>query len=432
MSDIAISVKGLGKRYRLGAQSRPGYRTIRESLVRSLGSPLRRFRTGFVERQERDLWALRDLSFDVKFGEVLGIIGRNGAGKSTVLKVLSRITEPTTGYADVFGRVGSLLEVGTGFHPELTGRENIFLNGAILGMSRLEIRRRFDEIVSFAELERFLETPVKHYSSGMYMRLAFSVAAHIEPEVLVVDEVLAVGDAEFQKKCLGKLEEVASHGRTVLFVSHNMAAIQKLASRAVVLQQGRIVLLGSVAEAISKYAHLSQGPVVTSLSDRIDRKGDGRLRFTHFETLTQHGIPGPPTCGEAGALSFGYQASSILSNVSVSIGVFTALGEGALYLGSELVGCPLDLRESTGSIVCRFDKLPLLPGTYTLNVYCTVNGLLADWIVEAARFDVIGGDYFGTGRLPPQGYGTVAVSHTWEARPVEAGQTLLDTTIGAV
>ncbi len=248
MSDIAIRVENLGKAYRI-ASSAGGkrYKTLQEDLLGFLKNPLRR-----GEKAET-FWALKDVSFEVKHGEVLGIIGRNGAGKSTLLKILSRITRPTTGHADVYGRVGSLLEVGTGFHPELTGRENIYLNGAILGMSRAEIARRFDEIVAFAEVEQFLDTPAKRYSSGMYMRLAFAVAAHLDPEVLIVDEVLAVGDAEFQKKCLGKMSEVASSGRTVLFVSHNMGAVEALCSKAVWLNHGQIVEQDRVDVVIPNY-----------------------------------------------------------------------------------------------------------------------------------------------------------------------------------
>jgi lipopolysaccharide transport system ATP-binding protein len=237
MSDVAIRVSGLSKRYRLGR--RAGYRTLRDSLASAAKAPARLLRRSTREAAPT-LWALKDVSFEVNHGEVVGIIGRNGAGKSTLLKVLSRITEPTDGRAETWGRLGSLLEVGTGFHPELTGRENVFMNGAILGMRNAEIRRKFDEIVSFAEVEKFIDTPVKHYSSGMYTRLAFAVAAHLEPEILVVDEVLAVGDAEFQKKCLGKMSEVAHQGRTVLFVSHNMNAIEQLCGSALLLERGQV------------------------------------------------------------------------------------------------------------------------------------------------------------------------------------------------
>jgi lipopolysaccharide transport system ATP-binding protein len=249
MSDIAIRVHQLGKRYKIGELHGQRYQTLRDSL------------TGIFTRKERDngghIWALRGVSFEVRQGQVLGVIGRNGAGKSTLLKLLSRVTEPTEGEAEIRGRVGSLLEVGTGFHPELTGRENIYLNGAILGMKRAEIERKFDEIVSFAEIEKFIETPVKRFSSGMYLRLAFAVAAHLEPEILVVDEVLAVGDAEFQRKCLGKMSDVASQGRTVMFVSHNMSAILRLTEETLVIEKGRLALRAPTPQAVDYY--LSRG-----------------------------------------------------------------------------------------------------------------------------------------------------------------------------
>lgn len=253
MSDVAIGVEGLGKRYRIGEAQR--YNALRDSLARILSGSWLRLRPspGEPNGREETFWALKDLSFEIQRGDVVGIVGRNGAGKSTLLKILSRITEPTEGVARIRGRVGSLLEVGTGFHPELTGRENITLNGAILGMGRREIARKFDAIVSFAEVERFLDTPVKHYSSGMYVRLAFGVAAHLEPDILLVDEVLAVGDAAFQKKCLGKMDAVAREGRTVLFVSHNMGAVGRLCQRGVLLHEGRVEAEGPMADVIERY-----------------------------------------------------------------------------------------------------------------------------------------------------------------------------------
>jgi lipopolysaccharide transport system ATP-binding protein len=256
MSDVAIQVKGLGKRYQLAGPRKP-YKTIRETLSNALLAPFHRRRDHAGQSSSNAFWALNDVSFNVDCGEVVGIIGRNGAGKSTLLKILSRITDPSAGEVEITGRVGSLLEVGTGFHPELTGRENIYLNGAILGMKHGEISRKFDEIVAFAETERFLDTPVKYYSSGMYTRLAFAVAAHLEPETLVVDEVLAVGDMQFQKKCMGKMKDVAHHGRTVLFVSHNMSAIQTLCTRCIVLQGGRILADAPTAAAVQVYLNES-------------------------------------------------------------------------------------------------------------------------------------------------------------------------------
>ena len=280
-SDIAIRVEGLGKRYRIGV-SQPRYRTIREKVNDLALRPFRTARSrkggngnGWPSRngepdnsqseignsQPSTIWALRDVSFEVMRGEVIGVIGRNGAGKSTLLKVLSRITEPTAGAVDIYGRVGSLLEVGTGFHPELTGRENIFLNGAILGMRKMEIARKFDEIVAFAEIEKFIDTPVKHYSSGMYVRLAFAVAAHMEPDILVVDEVLAVGDMNFQKKCLNKMQDVSRHGRTILFVSHNMPAVTRLCQRAILLSGGVVLNDGPAPQITRAYLSSDSGTI---------------------------------------------------------------------------------------------------------------------------------------------------------------------------
>lgn len=251
MNDFAIRVDNLGKQYRIGLTPMR-YRTLRESLVESINLPAK-LRKRNDENGSGKIWALRDISFDVQQGQVLGVIGRNGAGKSTLLKILSRVTEPSEGTAQIRGQVGSLLEVGTGFHPELTGRENIYLNGAILGMNKIEIDSKFDQIVGFAEVEKFIDTPVKRYSSGMYLRLAFAVAAHLEPDILVVDEVLAVGDAEFQRRCLGKMSDVAKQGRTVLFVSHNMSAILRLTEETIVLEKGRLVLQAATQEAVDHY-----------------------------------------------------------------------------------------------------------------------------------------------------------------------------------
>ncbi|MGQ9910241.1 MAG: ABC transporter ATP-binding protein [Candidatus Flexifilum sp.] len=299
MSNLALKVEGLGKQYRIGKQER--YRTFRDTLVDVVTAPARRAigllrgNAAAAANLTETIWALRDVSFEVKHGEVVGIIGRNGAGKSTLLKILSRITEPTTGYADVYGRVGALLEVGTGFHPELTGRENIYLNGAILGMSREEIRRKFDEIVDFAGVEKFIDTPVKHYSSGMGLRLGFAVAAHLEPEILVVDEVLAVGDAEFQKKCMGKMSQVAGEGRTVLFVSHNMAAVQSLCTRGIWLNSGALVEDGRTEDIVSHYlSQAVQSTVDQFYPDIAQAPGNDRIRVRRMRVVPAEGDPGEP------------------------------------------------------------------------------------------------------------------------------------------
>src|SRR2546430_8231464 len=283
-----IAAENVGKRYQIGTQS-AAYSTLRESLTNAVLS-LRKVGER-SDRSKQKIWALRDVSFNVNPGEVVGIIGRNGAGKSTLLRILSRVTEPTTGRVILRGRVGSLLEVGTGFHPELTGRENIFLNGSILGMSRKEILRRFDEIVAFAEVEQFIDTPVKRYSSGMYLRLAFAVAAHLEPEILVVDEVLAVGDVAFQKKCLGKMGDVAKEGRTVLFVSHHLQSIKTLCHRTILIESGRIKCDGPTDETLEAYKHLLRQPKVftnQSLRDRMDRTS-GAVRFTSVAGIADDG-----------------------------------------------------------------------------------------------------------------------------------------------
>lgn len=287
MSDIALRVRNLSKQYAIGV-ARQSHDTLSAQLVDGLRSLLQR--NGRSGRNKELVWALKDVSFDVKQGEVIGIIGRNGAGKSTLLKMLSRITEPTGGLAEIHGRVGSLLEVGTGFHPDLTGRENIYLNGAILGMKKTEIERKFDEIVAFAEVEKFLDTPVKHYSSGMYVRLAFGVAAHLEPEILIVDEVLAVGDAAFQRKCLNKMEDVGSHGRTVLFVSHNMPAITRLCGRAVLLDGGKVVADGPSHQVVSQYLTAGFGTsAVREWSDQAKAPGGEIARLCAVRVRTKEG-----------------------------------------------------------------------------------------------------------------------------------------------
>lgn len=296
MDDIAIRVEGIGKKYRIGKIEK--YKTLRDSIASAIGAPFQRARKLFQGEWRSDaesdqaFWALEDISFEVKQGEVIGVIGGNGAGKSTLLKILSRIAEPTVGFAEIHGRVGSLLEVGTGFHPELTGRENTYLNGAILGMKQADIERKFDEIVAFSEVERFIDTPVKHYSSGMYLRLAFSVAAHLEPEILLVDEVLAVGDAGFQKKCLGKMGSVAKEGRTVLFVSHNLGAITQLCGRVVQLEKGRLKRVGPSFEVVNTYlASLFGTEVKSSWSMESSQLNDAEVRFTSARLLSIDGQP---------------------------------------------------------------------------------------------------------------------------------------------
>jgi len=325
MSDYAISVRDLGKQYRIGGRP-SGYRTLRDALA----GGFRRLGSRAEEDDQNMIWALRDVTFDVRQGGVLGIIGKNGAGKSTLLKILARVTEPSVGEARIAGRVGSLLEVGTGFHPELTGRENIYLNGAILGMKRAEIDTKFDEIVAFAEVERFIDTPIKHYSSGMNLRLAFSVAAHLEPEILVVDEVLAVGDAEFQRKCLGKMNDVAREGRTVLFVSHDMSAILRLTEEAIVLQDGRIALRAPSEEAVDFYMTSGMSEVG---EHRWDPNAPGVSAAAPFRPLALRVLnpEGQPAdrvlASDAFGIEFEYELEEAVKGLRIGIYLFTSRGE---------------------------------------------------------------------------------------------------------
>ncbi|MEN9840864.1 MAG: Teichoic acid export ATP-binding protein TagH [Verrucomicrobiota bacterium] len=368
MSLPAIEVSGLSKRYVIERESR--HDSLRDTLHHSARKLWRRLRwgTGF-EREE--FWALRDVSFSIQPGEVVGIIGRNGAGKSTLLKILSRITEPTAGQITLRGRVASLLEVGTGFHPDLTGRENIYLNGAILGMQRAEISRKFDEIVAFAEVERFLDTPVKRYSSGMYVRLAFAVAAHLEPEILIVDEVLAVGDAQFQKKCLGKMQDVArNQGRTVLFVSHNLAAVNRLCTSAINLEQGRLVFRGPVPEAISRYLGQTQltGPLI-NFSRRTQRST--QLEITGG-TLLQDGQPSP-CLDYDGTLTLRLElkvSEPVSGNVEL---VLRDSQQGALafFPAAVVEDRQWHLLPGTHTLEVCIPALPLASGSYTLDVMIT-------------------------------------------------------------
>jgi lipopolysaccharide transport system ATP-binding protein len=364
-----------------------------------------------------EFWALKDVSFDVQPGEVVGIIGRNGAGKSTLLKILSRITEPTEGRVRLGGRVASLLEVGTGFHPELTGRENVFLNGAILGMTRAEIKNKFDEIVAFAEVEKFLDTPVKRYSSGMYVRLAFAVAAHLEPEILVVDEVLAVGDVAFQKKCLGKMDDVAKEGRTVLFVSHNMAAVSSLCTKAMVLKEG--CMLGHVFEvdkAIEVYLSHIKDKTTMSLADRKDRKGEGRIKITDFSMIDKEGKEVDMlVSGQYVEFRIYYECIKNLNtqNISIGIGIFSHLGQFLALLGNEMVQGNFDSIAQKGYCSCEIRKLPIAPMRLNLNLIIRQNNIIQDWIIDAVTVTVEKGNFYGTGRVTESSHGGFLIEQLW-------------------
>ncbi|HMJ49573.1 MAG TPA: ABC transporter ATP-binding protein [Burkholderiales bacterium] len=400
MSENAIVVENLSKTYLIGHRFASGryknYTALRDVIGRKFSnfarkaSDLVRGRQVIQGDEVEEFWALRDVSFEVKQGEVIGIIGRNGAGKSTLLKILSRITEPTQGRVFLSGRTSSLLEVGTGFHPELTGSENIFLNGAILGMTQQEIRRKFDEIVAFAEVEKFLDTPVKHYSSGMYVRLAFAVAAHLEPEILFVDEVLAVGDAEFQKKCLGKIDEVSrGQGRTVLFVSHNMEAVLRLCSRGIFLESGCIRAIGDVKSIIPDYLHnQSSFPTLVDLLNKA--------RPANFTGKVRFAKAAPSDIKSGWSIPFGQQLSldiSILVEASVTqiemgIGIHSARGFEVASWTNKCSNVQLPIRPGINSFRVEFQHLRLLPGQYRLGLLVGC-GSDYDYLREAVQFEII-------------------------------------------
>lgn len=416
MSDIVIKAEGLGKKYTIGHQSdRERYHALRDVMARNLKGLWQNARDiwsgkDVIQGEEvEEFWALKDVNFEIHEGETVGIIGRNGAGKSTLLKVLSRITEPSAGKVTIKGRVASLLEVGTGFHPELTGRENVFLNGAILGMSRKEIKSKFDEIVDFAGIEKFLDTPVKRYSSGMYVRLAFAVAAHLDPEILLVDEVLAVGDAEFQKKCVTKIGDVSNTGKTVLIVSHQMAMIEKLAVRSILLDQGMLVDEGPSEKIITQYLNLRGFSSGLSLWDRKDRRGNGIIKFK--EVYLQNGDGDPTNFLRSGGsgyivLVFENMSKAALHNLRVDIGIDGPQGDRIAILSSDLINAQLPIVEANKSeFVFKLDRLPLNHGRYGFTIFCCENGTVADWIQNAGFIDVEAGDYWGTGKCQPDGQG---------------------------
>jgi lipopolysaccharide transport system ATP-binding protein len=395
MSVVAIQADGLGKQYRIG-RSRGGP-TAREVLVEAARAPLRRMTrwAGGESRNDPRIWALRDISFEVRAGEAVGIIGGNGAGKSTLLKILSRITNPTEGWAEIRGRVGSLMEVGTGFHSELTGRENVYMNGAILGMRKAEIKRKFDEIVAFAEVEKFLDTPVKHYSSGMQVRLAFAVAAHLQPEILIVDEVLAVGDAEFQRKCLGKMRDVSrSGGRTVLFVSHNMNAIQRLCSRCILLEGGRLRLAGSTEEVIAHYlTHATKTPSPEASIDlsHLPRTGTGAGRFIEARltslNLAAASLPYPDGPLEVEVVVAATEPQTI---GSLAVTVYDQYSTKLVNADTIALGRSLRLRPGRNRFRLRIEQLHLNPGVYMVGLWLADPvGTVLDLVESAFPLEVV-------------------------------------------
>ena len=429
MSDIVITIENLSKRYLIGHRSarRERYTALRDVINREVRNFARKTVDVVRGRQIvqgdeiEEFWALNDVSFQVKHGEVIGLIGRNGAGKSTLLKILSRITEPDRGRATLRGRISSLLEVGTGFHPELTGRENIFLNGAIFGMKRAEIKRKFDEIVAFSEMDRFLDVPVKQYSSGMYVRLAFAVAAHLEPEILIVDEVLAVGDAAFQEKCLGKLNSVArSDGRTVLFVSHNMGAIQQLCNRAILLHDGRLAGDGTPSRIVQKYTSHAGVVETVSLRDWKDRVTTGEATITEFELCDKQNR-------RIDSVSFGDKLRFVMTvefrrparRAFFGILVHSASGDPLLDLRSSHQGLHLDRSEGYLTVEAVIDQIGLFPGEYTLSPYVQdeLTNIDLDWVRHCYRLWVV---------PAPGANGDLKFDPKWGKYFVPSSWTLLD------
>jgi homopolymeric O-antigen transport system ATP-binding protein len=424
VSSIAIQSEGLGKQYEIGAIA--PYRTLRESLAGALGTVARRVRSmGSGDPEENRFWALRDVSFDVKHGEVIGVIGRNGAGKSTLLKLLSRITWPTEGRASIHGRVGALLEVGTGFHPELTGRENIFLNGAIMGMRKTEIAAKFDEIVAFSGVEKFIDTAVKHYSSGMYVRLAFAIAAHLEPEILIIDEVLAVGDLAFQQKCLGKMSEVSRGGRTILVVSHNMAVVEKLCERCIILDAGRVTFQGETSEAVHHYlksmmvANKPDGHVF-DLGQSVDRQPpDGKL-LKRMEFYTDDGWPVHEGIRIGGGLKvkIHFDLPAHTRNFDVSLGFDSIFGQ-RVFNATTLFEPNRDRDDRGGPqvIVCDIPSFTLMPGTYNIRLSLDINQRRIETINQSSQVTVLESDYYGGGKIPWNG--VCVIRHNWYLEPGE-------------
>ncbi len=431
----AIRVANLTKRYHLGnhEELRARYKTLRDSAADLFAAPLNRLRGQKPEPKKEDiLTALDNVSFEVPVGETLGIIGRNGAGKSTLLKVLSRITEPTSGRVQRFGRMASLLEVGTGFHQELTGRENVFLNGAILGMKRREIERKFDQIVAFADVERFIDMPVKRFSSGMQMRLAFAVAAHLEPEILIIDEVLAVGDASFQRKCIDRMRELASSGCTLLFVSHNMEMVPTLCRTALWMQSGKLIRHGPAVEVTDAYLASLAGDFNDDLLIDKPRRGDGRARFRRLQVLDAEGRAVPAIrFGEDLRCVVEIDAKVNVNNVSMQI-VIKSIHGTRLVSGwtDEVAFTPqVCLKRGLQRFECRFRDLPIRPGRQVAFELWMFDGDWIDWIDMAHIYDVVELEPSGISLHSDQG--AVVVDYTWQRLPDEAHQTEDLTTAGS-
>ncbi len=425
-TNLAVRAEKLSKRYRIGGYY--SYDTLRDVLSESVHSLARRLRgapppmTLQPDGSSRThVWALKDVSFQVEQGEVLGVIGHNGAGKTTLLKVLSRVTDPTEGWAEIHGRIGSLLEVGTGFHQELTGRENVYLSGAILGMKRAEIDRKFDEIVAFAEFEKFIDTPVKRYSSGMQVRLGFAVAAHLETEILLVDEVLAVGDTAFQKKSLAKMREITREGRTILVVSHNMALIQGICSRAIQLARGRVVTEGDPRYVVDQY--------LQSTAERQPTNGvlasspNGRVSLLSFDLLDEQGhVLDGVVSGQTFTIRATYESRDVSGDVTVDASIDDNVGRRVAILSNLLTGDTLRLRPGRTDLLCRVPNLSLAPGEYQLGVRLVGPEELEVSRSNAAVLRVESGDFFGSGKMVERWWvGTTLLRHHWSSSPASAG-----------
>ncbi len=416
MSTPIISVEGLGKAYFLGRQV-DKHRTLRDTIA-GWGQNIARTiktRTGDASKSEEAFWALKDATFDVNKGEVVGLVGRNGAGKSTLLKLLARITEPSKGKAVLRGRVASLLEVGTGFHPELTGRENIYLNGAILGMRRTEIQRKFDEIVAFSECEKFLDTPVKRYSSGMYVRLAFAVAAHLEPEILIVDEVLAVGDANFQKKCLGKMNDVAKGGRTILFVSHNMDAVLSLCTHTVLVKAGVVSERMSPEEGVKQYLALSNAGADLPLPKKP--RYQNKPREPIFTGLTITGSSGHANVTESGAgVTFEIDVENFddCKNITCGVALQNSRSQRVAFFHTLYHSDIMFDGSRKAKLVCHVPNLPLVPNTYFVELVMADGYGFIERVERADKLEVIFADVLGTGKIPNHNQGYVVLPAEWK------------------
>jgi homopolymeric O-antigen transport system ATP-binding protein len=418
MSTPVINVRGLGKAYRIGMIN-PKHTNFRETVMELVKTPfhrLRKYSEDYSNDEPDTYWALKDVSFEVGQGEVLGVIGRNGAGKSTLLKLLSRITEPTEGEARIKGRVSSLLEVGTGFHPELTGRENIFLNGAILGMRHAEIKAKFDEIVAFSEVEKFLDTPVKRYSSGMYVRLAFAVAAHLEPEVLIVDEVLAVGVASFQKKCLGKMGDVVKHGRTVLFVSHNMDAVASLCTQVLLVEKGHAGEKLSPEDGVKAYLAMTNSDA--SVPVREKPRTQHRTRPPIFTGLKMVGESGHPNVVETGkGVTFEVEIENCddLKNVTCAIALHNERAQRVVFFHTLYHGGFSFPGAKYKKLICHVPELPLVPDSYYVELVMSDGYQFIEKVERVDRLDVVYANVLGTGKLPSRGQGFLVLPCEWKA-----------------